>query len=156
MGKKRRLPQRLPKATQRFFPNLIEYTVTSPKDAAYNCVAFAAGDTTRKWDPGMLPAPGYYWPPGALEDDNDDVDALKRAFAEIGFEECATGELEAGIQKVALYAMVPDDWLHAAVQEPSGEWSSKLGNGYDIRHKTPHCMEGPLYGTVMCFMKRRI
>lgn len=33
----------------------MNYVVTSPKDAAYNCVAFAAGDTKRKWDPGKLP-----------------------------------------------------------------------------------------------------
>jgi hypothetical protein len=39
---------------------LTDYVITSPKDAAYNCIAFAAGDTTHKWDPGRLPEPGYY------------------------------------------------------------------------------------------------
>lgn len=156
MGKKRRLPKRLPKATEQLFPNLTDYTVTSPRDAAYNCVAFAAGDTARKWDPGMLPAPGYYWPPRALQNDNDDLDALKRAFEAIGYEECATSDLEVGFQKIALYAIEEDDWLHAAIQETNGEWSSKLGSGYDIRHKTPQCVEGPLYGAVMCFMKRKL
>ena len=135
---------------------MIDYVVTSPNDATYNCIAFAAGDAARKWDAGMLPAPGYYWPPRALEDDNDSIDALKRAFAQLGYEGCATGDLEAGCQKVALYALTKDDWLHAAIQEPNGEWSSKLGTGYDIRHKTPQCVEGPLYGTVMCFMKKRV
>ncbi len=43
--------------------------VTSPKDPSYNCIAFAAGDADRKWDPDMLPDPGYYWPPNALRDD---------------------------------------------------------------------------------------
>jgi hypothetical protein len=66
----------LPETTERLFPNLIDYIVTSPKDATYNCIAFAAGDTTRKWDPGMLPDPGYYWPPTALTDNNDDIAAL--------------------------------------------------------------------------------
>jgi hypothetical protein len=113
---------------------LIDYIVTSPKDASYNCIAFAAGDTSRKWDPGMLPNPGYYWPPGALLDDNDDIDALKRALAQIGFKECDNGDLEPGYQKVALYAISENDLLHAAVQEPSGAWSSKLGDSYDIRH----------------------
>jgi hypothetical protein len=79
-----------------------------------------------------------------------------RAFAAIGYEERATGELEAGFQKVALYAVKTDDWLHAAVQEANGEWSSKLGSGYDIRHKSPHCVEGLLYGKIACFMKKRI
>jgi len=136
---------------------LIDYVVTSPKDASYNCIAFAAGDTTRKWDPGMLPEPGYYWPPGALQDDDkDDIDALKRAFAEIGYEECENGDFEPGCKKVAFYALKKDDWLHAAVQEQNGEWSSKLGVGYDVRHKSPQCVEGPVYGKVICFMKQRI
>jgi hypothetical protein len=155
MGKKRRIPKRLPKSTKRLFPNLIDYVVTSPKDPSYNCIAFAAGDTSRKWDPGMLPDPGYYWPPGAFQNDNDDLDALKRAFAAIGYMECENGDLEAGYQKVALYAHKQDDWLHAAIQEPNGEWSSKLGASYDIRHQSPQCLEGLVYGKVMCFMKRR-
>jgi hypothetical protein len=102
----------------------------------------------------MLPTPGYYWPPRAIEDDNDSIDALKRAFAQIGYEECTNPDMEPGYRKVALYAIDADDWLHAAIQEPNGEWSSKLGNGYDIRHKTPYCVEGPTYGTVMAFMRK--
>ena len=133
---------------------MTDYVVTSPKDASYNCIAFAAGDTRRKWDAGMLPEPGYYWPPRAIHNDNDDIAALKRAFAEIGYEECMSGDLESGFMKVALYAITIDDWLHATIQEPSGEWSSKLGNGYDIRHKTPYCVEGPIYGTVACYMRK--
>lgn len=104
-----------------------------------------------------MPEPGYYWPQAALQDDdNDDIEALMRAFAAIGYEECATGELEAGYQKVALYAIKNDDWLHAALQDRNGEWSSKLGTGYDIRHKSPHCVEGPFYGKVVCYMKKRL
>jgi hypothetical protein len=113
MGKKRRLPKKLPKATERFFPNLTEYVVTSPTDPSYNCVAFAAGDI-------------------------------------------ANGDLEAGHRKVALYALSQDDWLHAAIQEENGEWSSKLGASYDIRHKSPQCVEGALYGKVVCFMKQPV
>ena len=103
----------------------------------------------------MLPSPGYYWPPGALTKENDSIEALQRAFALLGYESCENGDREAGWQKVALYAISPDDWLHAAIQEPSGDWSSKLGNSYDIRHTTPQSIEGPLYGKVMSFMKRR-
>jgi len=80
----------------------------------------------------MLPEPGYYWPAGALQDnDNDDIDALKRAFAEIGYEECDNGDLEAGCQKVAFYALKKDDWLHAAVQE-------QLERGISQHHLGPH------------------
>jgi hypothetical protein len=64
---------------------MTEYELTSPRDATYNCIAFAAGDTARKWNPNMLLQPGYYWPPEALRDDgNNGINALKRAFAEIG------------------------------------------------------------------------
>jgi hypothetical protein len=135
---------------------LTDYVVTSPKDASYNCIAFAAGDTARKWDPGRLPEPGYYWPADATRDDNDSIDALKLAFRSIGFDECPDGGLEEGYRKVALYAIHHDDWLHVAIQEASGDWSSKLGSSYDIRHKTPQCVEGATYGKVVCFMKKSV
>ena len=99
----------------------------------------------------MLPAPGYYWPPGARQDDGESIEALKQVFAQLGYEPCDNGELEPGYRKVALYALNADDWLHAAVQELNGEWSSKLGNSYDIRHKSPESIEGPT-----CFMRKRI
>lgn len=99
---------------------------------------------------------GYYWPPDALRDnDNDGIEALKRAFASLGFEDRDNDDLEPGYQKVAVYAQRNDDWLHAAIQESNGEWSSKLGVSYDIRHKTPQCVEGPTYGKVVGFMKKK-
>ncbi len=156
MGKESRLPERLPESIERLFPKLTEYVVTSPEDPSYNCIAFAAGDTTRKWDPGRLPEPGYYWPSEAIEDDNDDIDALRRVFAAIGFEDCDKGDLEAGYRKVALYALTSDDWLHAAIQDVTGDWLSKLGVSYDIRHPSPQCLEGPTYGNVVCFMRKPV
>lgn len=130
-----------------------EYAVTSSEADAYNCIAFAAGDTTRWWEP--LLEPGYYWPSGAYGENNYSVAALKRCFAEIGFEECSNGILEEGCTKVALYAIDADDYEHAALQEANGEWSSKLGRGFDIRHKTAECVCGPKYGQIMAFMKRK-
>src|SRR5437867_8164946 len=94
MGRKSRLPKRLPKSTERAFPNLTDYEVTSPKDRAYNCIAFAAGDTTRKWDPGMLPQPGYYWPPAALAENNGEIEALKRLFRLVDYEDLTTAILK--------------------------------------------------------------
>jgi hypothetical protein len=135
---------------------MTDYEVASPRDASYNCIAFAAGDTTRKWDPNALLQPGYYWPPAALRDDgNNDLTALKRMFEVIGYSECDNGNLEPGFQKVALYAVTEDSWQHAAIQDESGAWLSKLGDEYDVRHKSPHCFEGSIYGQVMCFMKRK-
>jgi hypothetical protein len=157
MGKESGLPQRLPEEDERFFPNLVDYSVASPADATYNCIAFAAGDTTRKWDPGMVPNPGYYWPPAALrESGNNDIEALRRAFAELGFETCDNGDVEEGYRKIALYAVNAESWQHAAIQSDAGEWLSKLGDSYDIRHKSPHCFVGSIYGNVICFMRKRI
>lgn len=102
----------------------------------------------------MLPQPGYYWPPASVVDDNDSIDALKRVFAHFGYEEFDNAHAEVGFEKIALYASEAGEWLHAALQDPTGEWKSKLGSGYDIRHKTPHCLEGPLYGVVVCIMRR--
>ncbi len=155
MGNASGLPERLPKDDEQIFPNMTEYEVASPRDETYNCIAFAAGDTARKCDPNMLLQPGYYWPPGALRDDgNNDISALKRVFAEIGYVECDHGDLQAGYQKVALYAVKEDSWQHAALQDATGNWLSKLGDEYDVSHKSPHCFEGSIYGSVVCFMRR--
>jgi hypothetical protein len=146
----------LPESIERLFPKLTNYAVTSAEDPSYNCIAFAAGDTARKWDPGRFPDPGYYWPSAALGEDNDSIDALKRLFATIGFEDCVDADPEAGYCKVALYALTKDDWLHASIQDVNGQWYSKLGVSYDIRHKTPQCLEGPTYGSVVCFMRKPV
>jgi hypothetical protein len=63
--------------------------------------------------------------------------------------------LEPGFTKVALYAIHEDDYKRAAIQDKNGDWSSKRGDGYDIRHKTPHCICGPKYGAVVGYMKRK-
>lgn len=134
-----------------------DYVVTSWSDTVYNCVAFAAGDTSQWWEALEEPEPGYYWPPEAFsDDDNGDIEALKRCFSALGYEECGNGDLESGYTKVALYAIKKDDYKHAAIQEENGEWSSKLGDGFDIRHKTAQCVCGPRYGKIMGYMRRRI
>jgi hypothetical protein len=66
------------------------------------------------------------------------------------------GNFEPGYTKVALFAKKADDYLHAAILDETGTWSSKLGDGYDIHHKTAECICGPRYGTVMCYMRRKI
>jgi hypothetical protein len=77
------------------FPRLAAdgYTLASPKTHAYNCVAWAAGDASRWWEPGV------YWPGLA----GDDLAALAGVFAGLGYTRCSGDELEAGHEKVALY-----------------------------------------------------
>ena len=63
------------------FPSLVAdgYVVVSPKTHTYNCVAWAAGDVSRWWEP-EIDWPG---PPG------DDLAALASVFAALGYAPCA-------------------------------------------------------------------
>lgn len=147
---------RLPSGDESVFPSLFKsgYRVTSPKTPSHNCIAYAAGDLKKKWEPTTIPPiPGYYWPPGARRDNHPD--ALKSAFETLDYLLCDNAELESGFEKVALYADSSGEWTHASKQNENGEWSSKLGNEEDIVHKSPHCFEGSIYGKVVYFMKRK-
>lgn len=157
MGKGKRLPNQLPAHYRAAFPNIKAHKVTSEDVTTYNCVAFAAGDPTRWWEDLRIPEPGFYWPPGVHSDDDvGSIAALKRCFAKLGYEECATAEAERGYTKVALYAKTQDDYQHVAIQDESGKWFSKLGDGYDIWHETAQCVSGPLYGSVILFSSRQV
>ena len=148
MGEREGLPDRLSEEESAYFPNLADYQVTSPKNHHYNCIAYAAGDDSRWWEPTT----GYYWPDGAVQ--GESLDALKSCFEAIGYEVCDTGELQHGYAKVALYRGDGGGWTHAARQMDSGEWTSKLGQNIDIRHPTPGCLRGPMYGAVALFMRK--
>jgi hypothetical protein len=125
------------------------YQVTSPADGAYNCVAWAAGDTRAWWWPdadGMA-----YWPAGAPREET--VAAIREAFATLGFVECAEGMVEAGWEQVAVFA---DPWgfpTHLTRQLPNGRWTSKLGELVDIEHALDD-LSGQEYGAVVLRMKR--
>jgi hypothetical protein len=135
------------------FPGLrtSAFQVTSPASRIYNCIAWAAGDTTRWWWPDP-DNPAAYWPPGiALEETND---AFVAAFATLGYVAGATDELETGIERIALFAngTMP---THAARQLPSGRWTSKLGLREDIEHDL-HAVKGEAYGQVVRILERPI
>jgi len=133
-------------ALERAFPGLAAagYAVVSPKTDSYNCVAWAAGDASRWWEPGI------YWPGPA----GDDLAALAGVFAALGYTPCGADELETGHEKVALYADDQGEWTHASRQLPDGSWTSKLGPDEDIVHRTPQALTGELYGQVREIMKR--
>jgi hypothetical protein len=53
----------------------------------------------------------------------------------MGFEACATAELEEGHVKVAIFAEPKEDlFAHAALQLATGRWISKMGGHEDIMH----------------------
>lgn len=131
------------------FPGLLfsEFEVTSPRTNAYNCIAWAAGETHVWWWPA-----GRYWPGGVPHVDT--VEAFRDAFQTKGYTPCETGSLEEGFEKVALYTGVDGRVTHAARQLQCGKWTSKLGGEWDITHELKG-LEGDEYGRVVCYLKRR-
>jgi len=80
---------------------------------------------------------------------------LVRALATEGFAECADGNLEDGIEKVAIYAKEPDgEPTHAALQLNTGMWASKMGSWEDIHHPAVQDLEDDQYGRVVRYVRR--
>lgn len=126
------------------------HKVIRPADPRYNCIAWAAGDDRRWWQPtGRL-----YWPPGVPRELT--LDAYREAFAAAGYEDCDDGELEDACEKIVLYRdtarNVP---THAARQLPNGEWTSKMGQSVAITHSSPQDLVGPVYGHPVQYMRRK-
>jgi hypothetical protein len=135
---------------EQYFPNLpaTGYMVTSPATFVYNCIAWAAGVTDDWWWPDPMGV--STWPASARREET--VAAFVEAFQSLGYIPCADDALEAGLEKVALYALagVPK---HAARQLPNGRWTSKLGELEDVEH-TLEGLVGTWYGQVVQFLKR--
>jgi hypothetical protein len=110
----------------------------------YNCIAHTAGiknvwvnpyQTVEGWDL-------FYGPLGYRASDRTDT------------------SLEAGLQKVAVYATraagrESKEYTHAAIQDGDGTWTSKLGSGPLIRHRTADAVSGPAYGEVVRVYSRK-
>jgi hypothetical protein len=138
-------------------PNLNDNNciVTSPFRRGYNCIAWAAGDTSRWWWPIRLPGVNY-WPKGVPRELTED--AFVAAYATVGYARCADGRLEPGIEKIALFAKVAYGLIaptHAARQLESGAWTSKLGPFEDVSHATLDDVSGPAYGNAVLYLSRR-
>jgi hypothetical protein len=126
------------------------YLVTSDATDEYNCIAWAANDTERWW----WPHPDAYWPPSlpciaTLEN-------FIRAFQTLGYEPCEDGTLETGWTKVAIYLNAQGIPTHMARQLPSGQWTSKLGEAWDIEHQSVLGVEGNIYGQVGQYLKQSL
>ena len=136
------------------FPELQagQFEITSPKTTSYNCVAWAAGDSSRWW----WPDPQCYWPKGILR--KKTVDTFVQVFQSLGYELCDNADLELGAEKIAIFVGPLGTPTHAARQEANGEWTSKLGKLHDIRHVLDQVggFRGDSYGTATKFMRRPI
>jgi hypothetical protein len=134
------------------FPRLraSAFQVTSPPDPVYNCVAWAAGVTNDWWWPLEDPQEAH-WPAGVPRVRT--LEAFQAAFATLGYAVCTGEELEAGYERVAIFADALGIATHATRQLTTGRWTSKLGRGEDIEHDLRD-LEGDHYGTVVLIMKR--
>jgi hypothetical protein len=140
------------------FPNLREgdHTKTSDASQEYNCIAWAAEDTSAWWWPS-LELGRSYWPEGIPREET--VEAFVAAFRTKGYEPCDIGSLEVGFEKIALYVDANNIPTHAARQLKNGHWTSKLGGFEDIEHLTVECLQGDApyqYGRASLYMKRPI
>lgn len=139
------------------FPHLNSdnHRLASPVDGSYNCIAYAANDTTSWWWPTEKPIGGIYWPPDAPREET--LEAFKIVFEGLGYTQCLDGTLEPGIEKIAVYVNRDGTPTHAARQLQTGEWVSKLGENVDIEHSYPDAVGGyekQGYGRVAFFMAR--
>ena len=138
---------------ERLFPGLkgTGYSITSEAERQYNCIAWAAGDDSRWWEPDAEDQ--YYWPEEALREYT--VRAYAEAFLSIGFEICQEFTWEEGLEKVAIFADANDIPTHAARQLADGAWTSKLGQIEDIRHIELEHVSGEYYGDPILVLQRR-
>jgi len=132
------------------FPQLRggSYLPTNPPDPAYNCVAWAVGDTKNFWQ--LADVGGYYWPPGVP----DTADGWMEIFRLHGYAETDDPSLDLVWEKIAIYIDAEGSPQHVARQKASGRWTSKLGSGRDIEHDLD-ALEGDMYGKVCVIMQRK-
>jgi hypothetical protein len=82
------------------------------------------------------------------------IDAFKLAFGGLGYQVCDNGDLENGVEKIALYCLHGQP-THAARQLENGNWTTKFGDFEDVEHSDLGCLIGPGYGDVQVYMKRK-
>lgn len=138
---------------ERLFPRLrgVPYEITSPAQPDYNCIAWAAEDDSRWWEPDAFGL--YYWPESVPR--LYTLEAYAGAFRLFGFEDCENPAVEEGWAKVAIFATQDGLPTHAARQLPDGTWTSKLGRLEDIKHPDLDHVSGADYGNPVLILRRR-
>ena len=103
---------------EQLFPVIgTNYRLTSDSDDKYNCIAYAADDMERWWEPGR------YWPPNVPE--RIDLNSFIACYTSIGYQDCnMDSRLEPGYEKVAIFVGHFGLPTHAAKQfaECNGLW----------------------------------
>ena len=139
---------------QNLRPN--DFKCASDPETNYNCIAWAAGRTDKRWWPTET-AP-YFWPPGLPKRPPHKAETLEnfiRVFERDGYKVCWTSWYSTRYEKIAIYVGKNGRPTHAARRLPNKMWSSKLGKEEDIEHRNLRCIEGKLYGRVKVILKRK-
>lgn len=133
----------------RWFPNLspTNHRETSPATPAYNCVAWAAGDSSAWWEPVV-----GHWPDGVPT--RADVASYAALFVSLGYEPCTRDAVTPEWECVAIYGDDGWNFTHVARLGSNGRWTSKLGALQDIEHENLEALEGGDYGTVRLLLRR--
>lgn len=142
----------MPFSLLRAIPNFQKLKLTSLPTRKYNCLAWAAEESTRRWEPDKLKQ--YHWPKGVAREYT--VDAYVEAYRTIGYELCEDASLQPALQKIAIYAVDRNGQpfpTHAARQTETGAWTSKLGDEDDVEHALDD-VNGAAYGKPILFMAR--
>ncbi len=118
------------------------YVVLGPSNRKYNCIAWTI-DVTDQW----------VWPGAAVAD-------FDRLYGRAGYKRLGQMDYRRrrGYEKIVLYARVSEgryECTHGAYQTPDGQWTSKLGKGPLIAHRTPEALSGPSYGRPVFVYSRR-
>ena len=145
------MPAPFHESARNVLPNLTaeNYRITSPASWQYNCIAWAVGVADSWW----WPVPGRFWPPDVPREET--LEAFVAALGTRGFSPCSSSALEAGLEKIALYAAgtIP---THTARQLSNGWWTSKLGPSFDIEHADLEALAGGVYGIPVAILSRNV
>ncbi len=143
------------------FPDLEDdgsFIVSSDHNWFYNCIAFAIGYNDIWISIGREHIPWFWWPDSAPYDLNPD--SLIKVFEYFGFQLCTNDLIESDYDKVALYVK-DGKWTHAARVIDNGVYHSKLGECYDINHRSGDVLNrankpNDSYGAPFVFMRRHV
>ena len=131
--------------------NIVWAKITSNATHDYNCIAWAAGDDKKWWDPDG----DFYWPENVPREHT--ISAYASLFSTLGFKLCENDFLEHGFHKIAIFENASGA-SHVARQLPDGSWTSKLGSQVDIQHNLKEDLKNDpfleTYGRVSVLMKK--
>jgi hypothetical protein len=132
-----------------FFPNSEKepIKIDSPETSDYNCVAWILGKTNNWYEPDEE----YDWIEGLPM--SDDLNTMQAFFEHFGFQVCEKFDnFDSSIELIAIFAK-EGIFTHVAKLLKNGNWTSKLGNSYDVEHGLESISNG-LYGEVALYMQK--